>query len=387
MFRRNSGRKPRSLIDRPTICQAMIPKHQEKAVISFNPDGWYDENTDIREIINYVFQYYKQQAEKIPQIRAEICTFQEKLNQPKLKPVDRNTYLGEIRKRQEQIDEYSTTNRINEFREKVRPFLDEWIELNNQEGPYLRLGARKHFSPDKLTLVRNVVSIASDYSPLNLVLKPPEEKGCCPHCRTPFTDENGQIVCENCEIYQDYLIHDADYGDKDHVNNGNKNDYASRETFDKAVINYQGKQQINFPQKLFTDFDEHCRFNGINTYYLTQETVRPIFKSIKGSDYYDHINLFLHEHLRKPLHDLSPHLDLINSDYDIFSQKYEQIKEDDRSSSLPAQYILYILLVRRGIPCEKENFRLADTVEIRKDNDRMAEKVFLSLKWIWQDTI
>lgn len=385
------SRKPkgRSLLERDSVRATLIPKSAQKTEIVFSPVGNYDDDTEIYIIHKYVLEHFQNQNREIPTLRKQIDELKAKQNSGQLRVVDLKLVQAEIKKIETTIEKQFSEEKSREYLERISPILEEWTALRKSEGPFFKFGDIKRFCPVKLSLVRNFIQIATEYVPLNLTLKPCFKTGLCPYCRKPFEDEDGKIVCYDCGLYTDALTYEAEFGDLSRINGASNNNYINRETFMKALCCYQGKQKAEFPPELRIKFDEHCRFNHINKKELNYEKTRPIFKSISYSGFFDDINLFLsmHPEIQRRLPDLSDSESLIIQDYDQFSQKYADIKGDERDSALNAWYLLYILCRRRGFQCDRHDLKMPDTPAIRISNDNIARKVFESLDWTFEDTI
>lgn len=380
----------KSLIERGSVRLTLLPQAVAKKELSFSTTGYYDENTNIHAIHKYVADYFQTLAKDIPTITDKIAKLNQRLQTERLQMIDIKVINNEIARCEKERQALGSGEKYKEYLERATPVLDEYIKYQTSEGPYFKFGEERRFSPDKLSLVRSFIQIASDYTPLNLTLRPFNCSGLCPYCRQQLADdEDGKIICYECDIYQDALTHDAEFSDLTRINSANNNGYMNRDTYERAKRCYQGKQPAEFPPELFTRFDEYCTFNHKNRVTLTYETTRPIFKQIGYPGFYEDINLFLfmHTDIRKPLPDISEHEALIDQDYEKFYQKYIEVKGDERDSALNAWYLLYILLRRRNIPCNKCDFKMPETPSIRISNDNIARRVFQALNWKFEDTV
>ena len=368
---------------------SLLPQAAQKNEISFSATGSYDEETDIHEIHRYVLEEFQVAAKQIPRLTKEIQDLTLKLTSGQLRVVDAKQFQSAIEKLQKEIQLRISEEKSKEYLERVSPILEEWALLREKEGPYFKFGEEKKFSPAKLSLIRSFIQVATEYSHLDLTLKPILTSGVCPYCRRPFEDEDGKIVCYECGLYQDLLTHEAEFSDLPRINGASNNNYVNRETFLKALCYFQGKQKVDFPPELWIVFDDHCAFNHVHKATLNYEQTRPMFKSIGYSGFFDDINLFLfmHQEIRRKLPDVSEYEALIIQDYDQFSQKYAEIKGDERDSALNAWYLLYILCRRRRIPCSRSDLKMPDTPAIRISNDNIARRVFEALDWTFEDTI
>ena len=386
MFKRGGTR---SILESASIRAALSPRNELNQNTSFSSVGTYDENTDLAVIHKYVLETLQKGRSEVDFLKSKADQLRSMLATTRLRMVDRRYYEDEIMSLESQVKGHSSNEKEKQYLRKSQEVLAEWMQIKKEEGPYFKFGEIRKFSPEKLSVVRSYIQIASQFVPLDLTVKQEPNEGRCPYCRNVFQEEEGKVVCNECGIYQDALTHDAEYGDRAHINSSSNNGYMNKETFMKALDCYQGRQRTEFPTDLKVKFDEYCKFKGKNKNVLNYELTRSIFKEIGYSGYFDDINLFLfmHPEIRKPLPDLSKVEDLVLQDYDQFSAKYPEVKGDERDSALNAWYILYIICRRRKIPCNKSDLKMPDTREIRISNDNIARKVFEALSWKFEDTV
>ena len=385
MFRKKGPQK-KSILCRENFRKSLIPQADKESAITFSPIGYYDDKTDLNVLHKYVEKNLLDRRKEKDELDDKIREIKRDLNNPYLKIVDKKLLLKRLEAVQHDKDEIESNEKYKEYLDRSTPILDEWIHVCQEEGTSIRFGQENKFSPDKLSLVRNFIQIASEYVPLNLNVRYEKQNGICAYCREKLYDEEDKIICFVCNRYQDALTCEVTYDDIDRINSYTNNNYVNRETFIKTMTNYQGKEKAEFTSDMFTHIDEYCLFNRINKQDLTPNITIPIFKSTGYSNYYNHVNLFLSMYIGRKLPDISQYESVLLQDYDQFSQKYQEIKDDDRDSSLNAQYVLYILLRRRKIACNIVDFKIPETPNIRIAIDSVARKVFTDLGWNFEDT-
>jgi len=379
--------KFKSLLNRQSIRIALLPKEESKNTIQFSPVGYYDENTDIYEINKYVLDYFDKQIQTIPTLQEQVISLTNYLNKTKLKIIEQKDIQKQIDEKNKLIITLQEDQQRQLYLDKAVHILEEYDEIIKQYGNTINLGEIKPFDPDKLYVVRAFIHIASKYCPLNLTMKPFDKPGTCLYCRTPYViEDDGKFSCYICDIYKSFFIYEATYSDINRTNGTNNNNYTNKEIFIKTLNNYQGKETVSYPKELYDDVDKYCETNAINKSTLTSSFTRYIFKKLGYSTYYNNINLFLYTYIDKTLPDLSKYETDLSNDYDMFTQTFNEIKGNDRNSSLNSQYVLYILIKRRNIECEKHDFQLPETTSILRSSDEMSRKVFEMLGWIFEDT-
>lgn len=373
-----------------TVCPSSIKNAVSHNIIdnntsSFCPQGYYDEDISLKTVYNYVIQNFKQQRAKVAELNQIIESKNKYLESNKLKVIEIRSIQNEIKKLREQKSNFLSNEKQEEYQERASPFLEEWDAIKKEEGP-IKFGQKRKHNQEKMVIVRNFIRLSSEYAQLDLIPNKSDNPEICPNCYNKYIKEDNKLICEECGIYQNCLLNAAEYNDLARINSSNSGDYQNRETFEKSLTNYQGKQQATFPDDLKERFLEYCKNNLIKLHTLNNESTRPIFKKLGYTNYGD-INLFLSLVTGKKLHDLTQWEEFLLQDYDLFDQKYNEIKGDDRDSSLGGDYVLYILMERRNIPCDKRDLKLADTPSIRLENDNLARKTFNALNWNFKDTI
>lgn len=380
------SRRRRSLLSRADVCHIISPSTQRRPRVITH--GYYDDTTDIDELHRYVVGTFAEKESTIPDLEAKIAMLRDSIRTQPMYIVDLNMAKDEIRELRDEIERVRSKRAYHEYVERSSPILEKWKELASRRG-YFAFGTVQTFSPEKLALIRTYIQLASEYAPLDLTVRPSTDSKTCPYCREPFDEQDNNLYCESCNVYQSQFSHDAEFSDLSRINGSNNNNYVNRETFIKTLAAYQGKQRMDIPHSLTADFDKYCDLNKISVADMTYDRARPIFKSIGYSAYFDDINLFLsiHPDVDHGTPDISEHEDEIVTDYDRFTQKYAELKGDARNSALNAWYLLYILMVRRKIPCDRRDLKMPDTKSIRVSNDNIARTVFESLGWTFTDTV
>lgn len=381
--------KTKSLIQRDDMRNILLPKIDDSKEYFIPISGFYDDNTNIEDIHNYVLRCFKEQYGKLSEIDEEIKKLTNRLDNEKLLYVDKLNIERKLEELKYQKDKITSQEKLKEYIDRISPIYDNWKKIRQNEGNCYKLGQEKTFNAEKFFLVSSFIQIASEYTPLNLTMKTTVNNDICPYCRNKYSlDEDNKIICYECGICEDTL-HNNSFYNISRVNNTNSVGYTNRENFIRTLNNYQGRQDVVLPQELFTKVDEYCTEKRINKFTLTHDKTRQIFKQIGFSDYYDHINLFLNMYINKPLPDISKYEEEILHDYDMFFQKFNEIKNDSRDSSLNSQYLLYILLRRRKIKNKNDinEFKIPDTKSILLESENIARKVFAELGWEFEDTI
>ena len=240
------------------------------------------------------------------------------------------------------------------------------------------------------------------------------EANICSHCNFKLDDintdldETGVSVCPNCMVERISVVRSRFYQDNTRTNNSGNN-YEDRANFEKVVMRYQGKQPDKPPPELYTTLRNHFEKNELpkmdlhdnGTYqYISSEYIKNhislnedgekegtsrslMYKALKdtgNSNYYDHINLILHEIWGWELPDINHLEDMIMDDYDKSQRVYEVLPKD-RKSSLNSQFRLFKHLRRLGYHCKSRDFRIPTTHDILEFHENIWAKICDILEW------
>ena len=316
---------------------------------------------------------------------------------------DFNSYLYKIKPLVDQYNLIGTLSKIVSFATNKKKVEEEEEEL--PEDPNTQL--KRH------QVIFDFLEIARKYIQIDLI-REVKEGNICSSCGFKLEDVNsdaddsGIIVCSNCGIERIAVVRSRFYKDNTRTNNSGNN-YEDRANFEKVVMRFQGKQPDKPPLDLYIVLENHFREkelpridihdNGIPIYvssdYIKNHislnndgekdgTSRSLmYKALKdtgNSNYYDHINLILHEMWDWELPDVSYLEDMIMDDYDK-SQRIYEVLPKDRKSSLNSQFRLFKHLRRLGYPCKARNFRIPTTHDILEFHENIWAKICEILGW------
>ena len=263
---------------------------------------------------------------------------------------------------------------------------------NNEENEY------------RIMLIEKYLRISRKYSQVDIYKK---RVNCCNNCKsdisTSVIEEDGIMICSVCNVEIITLSHSITHDDgavssgSHHINNAI---YEDRGNFEKALINYQGKQSENFPSNIYDKLDKYfisigypigkeisqlplnndsrtsikTRGNSSRSIMLTALQNLEMFK------HYKDINLLGKIYWNWSLPDLTELEHDIMNDYDISQEVFERIK-GGRKSCLNIQYRLWKHLTRIGHPCVSSDFKLIKTTEIIKFYESTWKIICEELGW------
>ena len=62
---------------------------------------------------------------------------------------------------------------------------------------------------------------------------------------------------------------------------------------------------------------------------------------------------------------------------------YEKVRDEKKSSAMNTQFLMYILLKRNGVECQRKDFRIPTTPKTLQEIETDAKKTFEALNWKW----
>lgn len=408
--------EPKKVSPDPQACgsnQSSGPEQKKKDQISVSQPrvkGSYKDDYNILEIHNIIIDYFHQrknnELETLKLKReAEIA----KTRTPQTM-VERKTSLSNIQRLEADIERISQDEDLKKYLASVKTFIEEYRSMGSLPKVVSFCG-EKEPSPveDSMSFRRHQIiteylNIASHYIQIDLI-REVENNYCKCGYRPPadresnyndlLSEDNGVKLCPSCNTEREIVSRSSFYRDTSRVNTSSRNNYEDRDNFYKALLRYQGKQQIRFPKDIFTKLDEYFTSYGLAQADAVKEMpldkrgrrgktnkvmMYKALSDIGYANYYEDVNLLCHLYWGWKLPDINNIEDAIMEDYDNFQRVFQVIKID-RKSCLNTQYMLWILLRRRGHPCSIDDFKMVKTQDIVDYHDDMCRTVFKVLGW------
>lgn len=385
-FHRNNSKKGnKNPVGTNTILyEKLQTTNRDRSKIAFSPIGEYNENTNLDDIHRYVCDNLSKSKNKITQYTEKISQIQNKLDTTRLTIVDRKAYMNEIKSLEKQIEESSSDNKYNEYIQNSQILLDKWRDCVQRENSDLMFGAIKNSVPEKINYIHRYIGLASKYVELNLVYDNSRQKEYCMYCNQKYSvDDDENFYCEPCGLYIEEMLNTATFSDLSRINGTHNNDYRSKENFKNAWNYHQGKVPVDFPIDLVSRVDNYCKINHINKMNIEPQTMWEIFKII-GYKNYKSVNLFLSIYNNYKLDNYNEIEAVIFADQETFSAMYEKVKDESRSSAMNTEYLMFILLRKNGVNCQRNAFRIPTTPKTINDLETTAKKTFKALNWTWK---
>ena len=382
----------------------------------------YDFNIlDIHDLILKKFDYKKNY--EVKKLEEELNMERQKIKE-RQNMVERKSTLKKISQIEQILESIISGNEFENYINKIKPLIEQYNIIGTlskivsfatnkkksqsdeeEEAPEdMETQQRRHH------VIYDFLEIARKYIEIDLI-RDVKEGNICSSCGHKLNDDeddedNGLIICPGCGLEKISIVRCRFYKDGTRTNNSGNN-YEDRANFEKVIMRFQGKQPDKPPTELYKDLDEYLQKNelmkvdidgayqAVSSEYIRNNipldedgekegTSRPLmYKALKDtghSNYYDHINLILHELWGWALPDIIHLEDQIMDDYDKSQRIYESLPKD-RKSSLNSQFRLFKHLRRLGYPCKSRNFRIPATHDILEFHENVWAKICEILDW------
>lgn len=381
----------------------------------------YDFNLmDVHNLI--VKKFDRQKRHEIKDLEKLLIREKDKLKE-RQNIVERKDTLRNIKKIEERIATIKSNTGFQSYTEKIDPLLKEYNIIGALSKIVSFASNKKKEEEDEVVpeneevqekrhqVILDYLEIARKYMDLDVV-REVKAGNICQTCNykleeimTNDPDENGLVICPNCDTEKIAIVRSRFYKDNTRTNNSGNN-YEDRKNFVKALMRYQGKQHDKPGSDLYVVLEKYFNdkqlpkidING-NSVYISPAEIKKLplnkdgekdgtsrllmFKALKETDNkqgYDHINIILHEFWGWKLDDISHLEEQIMNDYDDSQRVYEVLPKD-RTSSLNSQFRLFKHLRRLRHPCRSRNFRIPTTPDILEFHENMWAKMADVLDW------
>ena len=190
----------------------------------------------------------------------------------------------------------------------------------------------------------------------------------CQYCGgADFIVIDYQRICESCQAIDPRYVPVITENFSNYTSCP-RSKYYPIDNFKMCIQRYQGKENCLIPDEVY-----EC-LRGV------KPTRESILKTLKGTKYYKNAHRIYFDLTGEYIDDIDHLESKLIQDYREFTRVYNTL-EVDRKSFLNVQYVLFILLRRRGHPCKESNFNLPKTPASKNFHDEVCSVVFDKLGW------
>ena len=402
----------KSELDNMATCEEMgIPV--EESYASYNDDngnsliidgdsvsGHYDERFDINGIHLAIMKNFRDEVDEIPEMEEKVRKMNDILNSgdASLSGCQVDAMIKAIGDLKSRIRDAESEKSKRRYLRAAMPILRRYnnLDIENQPVDFFEdsLGDPNKPLSQIQKIIEEFLDIASEYISID-VIRDVKKSSLCSACGcdllNAMPDVDGTFNCPGCGVEIEYVDKDSIAVRDTTSMKGHRNSYEDRINFGKAVINYQGKQEIKLPENLEKILDEHFTRMGIPIGLEIRKTREKddygrrigtnlkmmIFalKSTGLSGHYENVNLIMNKYWGWDLPDISHLEEKIMADYDRSQDVFLAIKSRSRKSCLNAQYRLYRHLERLGHKCEVQDFKIVGTERTLHFHESCWEKI------------
>jgi len=218
----------------------------------------------------------------------------------------------------------------------------------------------------------------------------------CTYCNAVnnFTVDNGEILICNICFVQKQMINIVSYTDGNRVNPQSKYIYDRQQHFKNCINQYQGKQCVNIPSKVYSDLENQFDIHGlligdmttpreIRFSNITKTQINIFLKELKYSKFYEDVYLIYYTMTLIKPDDIGYIEDKLIQDFILISSFYDKLfkKTVNRKSFINTHYVFFQLLIKNKHKCDKEDFMILKTIDRKNFHDSICSKIFAEIGW------
>lgn len=213
----------------------------------------------------------------------------------------------------------------------------------------------------------------------------------CQECKSnSLIEEDDYLTCSRCGCQQVADPIHSSYLDVDRTNLSTKYSYDRKFHFIDSMKQFQGKQNVNIPPKIYDDIKRELKKhqlvdeNAENPYHrVTKKHIIMFLKETKHNRHYENTNLIYHNITGNPLDDISHLEDRLIEDFTKFAATHDKYAKPRKGQkrNFNYQYILYQLLRKHKYPCDPDDFNALKTIDRQIYHDEVCSEIFGILGW------
>lgn len=372
----------------------------------------YKDDLDLFYIHEYIMSMFATKRSKVPSLESSvrILNLQLASNKHAMTRNEISTIQTKIKDVENDILEYSSDDKWNEYITEAIPLLESYSEVSSNEAKGIldintigKVSAESTYELNEdpeliedrvrriqkyLNHCRKFITI-DDYRSKAILSR-------CNVCDRPYSPSNiaedmGKYTCP-CGNSHFFMVRDTMFGDGTKYN-GNVNSYEERSNFARAIERFCAKQShTKIPSKLLDMLDDYFMSNNMQpgSYYRSlpveyaphpemignKHDTNPsmlvtALKETKNSIYYDDIVLIGHLYWGWIPPDLSSLEKIVMEVYDATKMIFNNMQDKLRQSSLNVNLTIYDIFEFLEIPKTAEDFKLLDSKESRELHKEM----------------
>ncbi|NBP00792.1 MAG: hypothetical protein EBU90_11795 [Proteobacteria bacterium] len=220
----------------------------------------------------------------------------------------------------------------------------------------------------------------------------------CPDCNAQFDVDDGFLVCHDCGICDNGIVHAEDLSFKE------MRDYEYRPqfTYDKQshlddwLRRFQSKENRAIPQEILDKVILEARKEKISDLkLLTEDRVKRYLKKLGLNEYYDNIIGIINRINGRPPFKLTPEIEQkIKTMFQQIQKPYEKYKPPGRKNFLSYSYVIHKIFQILNLHEFAKYFPLLKSMDKLRQQDDIFKKIVAemsesdkSVKWVFYPSV
>lgn len=313
-------------------------------------------------------------------------------------PVNTNLLQTNINTLEEGIRDIECQTELSLYTLKTCHLINRYKQLLDEPISVTFMGKQKKIDKSRHTkIIHSFIQIANNYLNTPIIIKQSPTLY-CNNCDSSslYNMDDAIYMCKECGSQQEMLLSRSTYNDGDRVNISSKYSYIRKVHFRDCLHQYQGKQNSNIPDNVYSDLRSEIKKNNmlvgadtdpdIKRYKkVTKKNIRFFLQGLGYPKHYKNIHL-IHYNITKQRPDDIAHLEYkLLHDFDKLTEFYDKTFKNkpgfERKSFINTQYVLYQLLLKHNHKCNKSDFSMLTTSDLRDFHDDIVRTCFMELGW------
>lgn len=364
--------------------------------------GTYRDDLNLLDLHRKMLKFFEDRKRDLPQLRSKMQDVEQSMNTART-IIDYKTLSKKKQQLEEEIADIEQGKSFEEYKQRTADILQQYKQIGTAKK-VIKFGKKQEkLKEDEETnrrrhvLISQYLQVIRDYIPVD-VHREISKKDCCPYCGQSWNYEqdcdDGTLVCGNCGLEKSLIYRHSDNSSR--LEYPEKNDYEDRVNFWDALVRHQGKQSVDLPEGLWSDLDNYFASKGLPTSKEIRSkppnkrggkngtSLRIMIKALGDTGHskqYKNANLICAKYWGWKLLDLTGYEEEIMKNYDKAQAIYREIKGNERTSSLGTEFLKYAHLYHMGYDVRVQDFRIAETEDIRNYYMRIWEHITQRLGW------
>lgn len=313
----------------------------------------------------------------------------------------REKLLQTLKETQEQISDIKSQKSYHFYIMESTPLIEKYKEIIHKPVVVSFFGKRRDVNPETAKIKQEYYRIAEKYVDINPTVIPPQKiKNICKNCGSEELESlDDEEICYACGNINNISFNNTSYKDSERINMSNKYNYDRKTHFKDCINQYQGKQNVNIPQKVYDDLTQQFQAHGLLvdspdkfTKYsrITRDHISMFLKETGHSRFYEDIVLIHYVLTGNKPNDISHLEPRLLEDFEIltnmYDRKFKKNQQIARKNFINSQYVLFQLLKRYKFPCKKCDFKILHSSDRKSFHDKICREVFRELGWNFTTT-